>query len=168
MSVRALFDRIYPALVRYLHRRLGDRDLAEDLAQEAFVRLLAHQPPAPEAWLFRVATNLANDAARGEIRRARRLEVLSGSEFREPAPPADRHVLQAETSEQVQRALGRLSERDRELLLLHEEGMSYRELAATVNVQASSIAPLLARARARFLRHYTNAQPGPRHAKASG
>jgi RNA polymerase sigma-70 factor (ECF subfamily) len=168
MSLRALFDRLYPALVRYLSRRLGDRDLAEDLAQEAFVRLLAHQPPAPEAWLFRVATNLANDAARGDLRRTRRLQLLSHGERTESAPPADRHVLQAETAAQVQRGLALLSERDRALLLFHEEGMSYRELAATVGVNPSSIAPLLARARARFLRHYHASQPDGQHAAAPG
>lgn len=168
MSLRALFDRLYPALVRYLSRRLGDRDLAEDLAQEAFVRLLAHRPPAPEAWLFRVATNLANDASRGELRRAQRLQLLSGTEEPVSAPAADRLVLESEAAEQVQRGLARLSERDRALLLLHEDGLSYRELAATVGVQPSSIAPLLARARTRFLRHYHAARSGGSHATASG
>ena len=59
-----LFERHYPSLVWYLHGRLGDRDLAEDLAQEAFVRLLDKPPRAPDAWLYVVAGNLARDAQR--------------------------------------------------------------------------------------------------------
>ena len=49
MNIRRLFERHYPSLVWYLHGRLGDRDLAEDLAQEAFVRLLDKPPRAPDA-----------------------------------------------------------------------------------------------------------------------
>jgi RNA polymerase sigma-70 factor, ECF subfamily len=167
MSLRSLFDRLYPALVRYLSRRLGDRDLAEDLAQEAFVRLLRHRPPAPEAWLFRVAINLANDAVRGELRRTRHLQVMTTTAEPPAVPASDRLLLEAETAERVRQGLACLSERDRELLLLHEDGLSYRELAATVGVNPSSIAPLLARARARFLRHYHAPRPNAPHAKTS-
>lgn len=72
MSVRRLFERHYPRLVRFLYRRLGDPDRAEELAQEAFVRLLERRPRRPDAWLYAVAANLARDAARSDARRARR------------------------------------------------------------------------------------------------
>jgi len=49
LIVRALFERHYATLVWYLQGRLGDRDLAEDLAQEAFVRLVDKPPRAPNA-----------------------------------------------------------------------------------------------------------------------
>ncbi|MGH7545726.1 MAG: RNA polymerase sigma factor, partial [Gemmatimonadota bacterium] len=78
MIVRRLFERHYPRLVRYLYRRLGDLDRAEELAQETFVRLLERRPRRPEAWLYAVAANLARDAARSDARRARRLRVLEG------------------------------------------------------------------------------------------
>ncbi|MBI4513121.1 MAG: hypothetical protein HY702_03335 [Gemmatimonadetes bacterium] len=59
-----------PPLVRFLYRRLGDRDQAEELAQEAFVRLIERRPRGPRAWLYAVAANLARDAARADVRRA--------------------------------------------------------------------------------------------------
>lgn len=76
MNNRQLFERHYPSLVWFLEGRLGDRDLAEDLAQEAFVRLIDKPPREPDAWLYVVAGNLARDAQRGELRRAHRLVVM--------------------------------------------------------------------------------------------
>lgn len=152
MNLRSIFDQTYPALVRFLYRRLGDQDLAEDLAQEAFVRLLREEPERPEAWLFTVADNLARDVGRGTARRARRLTLLAGETEAGVPAEGDRAVVQAETVTEVREALGQLSARDQTLLLLHQEGMAYRQLAETIGVKSSSVAPLLARARDRFLR----------------
>src|SRR3712207_7447153 len=55
--------RSYPSLYRYLHRLTGDADVAEDLAQESFVRLLGRRvsDDGVRVWLFTVATNLVRD-----------------------------------------------------------------------------------------------------------
>ena len=58
-TFRPFFEKWYPRLVRYLRARMGDEDQAEDIAQEAFVRLLDQAPRDPAAWLFTVAANLA-------------------------------------------------------------------------------------------------------------
>lgn len=139
-------------LVRFLYRRVWDLDEAEDLAQEAFVRLLDARPDKPEAWLFTVAGNLAKNAARGESRRRQRLSLIAGAPADDPSPDADQTMLRQEAAGQVRRALEGLSERDRTLLVLHADGMAYKGLAEIVHVKPSSIAPLLARARRRFLR----------------
>jgi RNA polymerase sigma-70 factor (ECF subfamily) len=151
-ELRQLFDRMYPVLVRYLYKRVWDVDQAEDLAQEAFVRLLDESPPKPEAWLFTVAGNLAKNALRGDHRRSHRLSLLAVAEADQAVAGADRVMVRDETTHQVRQVLDALSERDRTLLLLHEDGVPYKELARIVGVNASSIAPLLARARQRFLR----------------
>lgn len=151
-TLRRLFDRCYPALVRFLYRRLGDRDLAEDLAQEAFIRLVREDPERPEGWLFVVAANLARDAHRRDSRRARRLALLADQQETSAAPTSDQQLEQRETVATVRLALDALSERDRTLLLLHEEGVPYRELAQAIEVKESSVAPLLNRARKRLLR----------------
>jgi RNA polymerase sigma factor (sigma-70 family) len=150
--VRQLFDRVYPILVRFVHRRVHDVDLAEDIAQDAFVRLLTEHPDSPQAWLFTVAGNLAKNAMRGEHRRSARLSVIATDAAAEVATDADRLVLQRETDDQVRATLESLSDRDRTLLLLHHDGLSYKELAEIIGVKPSSIAPLLARARQRFLK----------------
>src|SRR5213595_860786 len=76
-DVERLFRTYNAALVRYLTRRLGDRDWAEEVAQETFVRALRQDELHNErAWLFAVATNLVRDEARKDARRRRHLELL--------------------------------------------------------------------------------------------
>ena len=72
-----LFRTYHATLVRYLTRRLGDRDWAEEVAQETFVRALRQRTIANErAWLFTVANNLVRDEARRDARRRRHLVLL--------------------------------------------------------------------------------------------
>ncbi len=149
-----LFQRLYPSLYRYLHRLTGDADVAEDIAQEAFVRLL--RQPLPEAevrpWLFTVAMNLVRDRARKSERRHR---LLSG------APPLvtgtalpDDQVEQNERIQAVRAALGKLPDRDRQLLLMREEGFKYEEIAGVIGVAPASVGTLIARALRRFVEVY--------------
>lgn len=166
-SLKRLFDTCYPGLVRFLYRRLGDRDLAEDIAQEAFIRLLRESPERPEGWLFVVAANLARDAHRRDSRRARHLELLKAELGAVEVPATDLQMVREETVAGVRDGLARLSERDRTLLLLYEEGLAYRDLAAAVGVKESSIAPLLARARQRLLRQLKEGPHAPPIATAS-
>ena len=71
-DVERLFRTYNVALVRYLTRRLGDRDWAEEVAQETFLRALRQDSLSSErSWLFAVATNLVRDEARKDERRRR-------------------------------------------------------------------------------------------------
>ena len=114
-----LFDRIYPRLVRYGIRLTGDRDEAEDVAQEAFVRMVQHQVSGTEdglrVWLFRTALNLVRDRARVRSNRERILEAHPPDPPRPDTPEevAERRgaVARART------ALEALDARDREILL---------------------------------------------------
>src|ERR1044071_9666286 len=73
-----LFREFNEPLVRYLTRRLGDRDWAEEVAQETFLRAARHGPINSErSWLFAVATNLIRDEARKDLRRRKHLELLA-------------------------------------------------------------------------------------------
>src|ERR1700733_2173045 len=77
-----LFREYHRPLVRYLTRRLGDRDWAEEVAQETFLRAVKQEHIVSErSWLFAVATNLVRDEARKDIRRRRHLTAL-GAEAR--------------------------------------------------------------------------------------
>ena len=176
MNIRALFERHYPSLVWYLHGRLGDRDLAEDLAQEAFVRLIDKPPREPDSWLYVVAGNLARDAQRGELRRSRHLAVVRAEDERgpagaDPAPGADAALCSAEESELVRETLAMLPERDAALLVMRADDVSYREIAAAIGVAPTSVGPLLARAQQRFIRalgRRADERRGGSDARASG
>ena len=154
-GVRAFFDQWYPALVRSLRARVGDADLAEDIAQEAFVRLLDHGPRDPRAWLFAVAANLVRDHSRRlRGRESHRLALVRDADLRAPADDPGAALVRAEEVEGVRAALAGLTERDRTLLMLHHGGFSYAEVAARIGVAPSSVGPLVTRAQRRFVRAY--------------
>jgi RNA polymerase sigma-70 factor (ECF subfamily) len=151
-SFRQLFDAQYASLFRYLHRLTGDADLAEDLAQEVFVRLYQRGslPDDSRGWMATVAHNLLRDDKRTAKRRlhlmqSRPLDLGGGA-----APAADEKTLADERRQSVRRALAKLSERDRSMLLLRHEGYSYREVAHAVGVSEASVGTLLLRATAAF------------------
>ena len=151
----------YPALVRFLYRKVWDTDRAEELAQEAFARAAERRPKKLRAWVFVVAANLARDAAREDIRRRRHLTLLES----EPAPDIPRPDELAERAEEtgrVRAALEALSPREREVLLLWDAGHSYGEIAQHTGLAPGAIGTTLARARRRLVETYE--QGGARHA----
>ncbi|CAN5725968.1 sigma-70 family RNA polymerase sigma factor [soil metagenome] len=153
----AVYRASYGELVRFLHRKVWDAERAQDLAQETFVRAMSHEPDNPRAWLFRVATNLARDEARLVIRRKKHLALLRTEvEVVEPAVPAPAQALEeSERMEAVRRALEQLGERDREVLLLWDAGLSYTEIAEQTGLSPGAIGTTLARARKRLVEAHT-------------
>ena len=147
-----LFEQYYESLVRMLYRRTGDRDRAEDLAQETFARAVAAPPNNPRPWLFAVALNLVREDGRRNVRQGRRLELLRADD---PAPegPAEEFD-RNERSAAVRSALATLNERDREALLLKAEGFNYEEIAATLGLSKGAVGTTLARARRRLVEAY--------------
>jgi RNA polymerase sigma-70 factor (ECF subfamily) len=154
LNYEAVFQRLYPSLFRYLQRLTGDEDVAEDLAQETFVRLLRQTIPEDEVrpWIFTVAMNLVRDRARKTDRRQRLLSTAPELVTRPPLP--DEEVERAERIGRVRAVLDRLPERDRQLLLMREEGFKYEEIARVVGVAPASVGTLIARALRRFVAMY--------------
>ena len=161
MTFEALFDAAYPALYRYCNRLTGDPDQAEDVAQEAFFRLLDRGAEGTEAslrsWLFTVATNLVRDRSRT---RSTRQRILSGFPPPEHVPGPDAELDRAEEVARVREALEVLSERDRTMLLLRQEGFSYREIAEVAGVSHRSVGTILARALERFASELSREESG--------
>lgn len=155
-----LFREYHQPLVRYLTRRLGDRDWAEEIAQETFLRALRQETIVSErAWLFAVATNLVRDDARKQARRRRRLELLQEQARAEEAvEPEPLTIERVEEAAQARRALELLTERDREALLMREEGLDYTEIAAALELSHGSVGTTLARARRRLVEAYESLQ----------
>ena len=149
-ACRRLVDRHLRPLHAYATRILDDAGEAEDVCQEAFVKLWQFAPrwtpgrAKVSTWLYQVALNACRD-------RQRRRRPDSGADpdaLQAATPgPAALHA-STQTGERVQAALARLPARQREaLLLFHFEGHSQAETAAVLEVSVDALESLLARAR---------------------
>ena len=148
--VEDLFSRHHHEIYAYLSRMLRDEELAADLTQDAFVKAYRaydslQQPENARAWLYQIAHRVALD----ELRRRRivRFVPLAG-EARSTAPSAERLVMDARLSGELQRALERIPERQRSALLLAElHDLTGLELASALGVSHVAARALLTRAR---------------------
>ena len=148
-----LFAEYHGSLVRMLLRRTGDRDRAEEIAQEVFARAVAAPPRNPRPWLFAVALNLVREEGRRSVRQGRRL-VLYQAEQPEAFEGPDDAMDRSDRIAEVRAALDTLTERDREALLLKAEGFNYQDIAATLGLAPGAIGTTLARARRRLVEAY--------------
>jgi len=154
-DVDRLFRLYHQPLVRYLTRRLGDRDWAEEIAQETFLRALRQVSITSErSWLFAVATNLVRDDARRAQRQRRRLELLAAEERERVVEVEVTSMEREEERAFARKAVDALAERDRLALLMREEGLDYDEIAVALGITRSSVGTTLSRARRRLAEHY--------------
>ncbi|MCU0246470.1 MAG: RNA polymerase sigma factor [Bryobacter sp.] len=148
--VRVQFEEQGPGLRRYLVRMLGDPALAEDLAQEVFLRLFeearaGRKPERLRPWVYQTGHNLAVDHLRRSGREAWAQGAVEGNEKADEAPNAEGILLEAERLTQVRRALSLLSPQERQVLELRAEGLKYREIAELMGLQISSVTTFLSR-----------------------
>ena len=159
MDAEQLFRTYHDTLVRYLTRRLGDRDWAEEVAQETFVRALRQETMTNErAWLFTFANNLVRDEARKDSRRRRHLTMLYEEEKERTVEPEESAMERAQDAAMARAAVDGLVERDRLALLMKEEGLDYSEIASALGMSVGSIGTTLARARRRLVEQYERLQ----------
>jgi len=169
-ELERLFRTYNAPLVRYLTRRLGDRDWAEEVAQETFLRALRQESLTSErSWLFAVATNLVRDEARKDERRRRHLAILADEEReREMQEPEPSSLERAQEAALARKAVDSLAERDRLALLMREEGLDYGEIAEALGLSVGSIGTTLARARRRLAESYEAMQAEGRRGAGGG
>ena len=159
-SFEELFLATYPRLVSILRRMLGDCGRAEELANEAFLKLhTAVLPPAAKknlpGWLYRTAMNLGIDDLRARSRHFRLTQRASRTPSTSFCPDDGlQHVLRAERQKRVRAVLSRLKPESAQLLLLRATGHSYREIAAHLEIPGSSVGTMLLRAEAAFEKCY--------------
>lgn len=149
----AVYRETYPELVRYLLWSVRDEDKARDMAQEAFARVLDRDPDNARALVFTVASNLAKDEARTVVRRKRHLALLkveTDVTAEAQASPAEQ-TARNEQVERLRKALETLSERDREVLLLWDAGLSYVEISAQTGLAKGALGTTIARAKKKLV-----------------
>ena len=153
-TFRAFYDRTARQVWAYLARITGDRTLADDLLQESYYRFLrAQQAFSSEShrrnYLFRIATNLAND----RYRRNRVANVVALPAENEPGALSDGRDFAAESERRadLSRAMATLKPRERQMLwLAYARGSSHEEIAESLGLRKASIKILLFRARRRL------------------
>lgn len=144
MAVYELFERHHRRIYRFFLRLSGDREAAEDLSQEVFLRALRAQSRfrssgRDEAWLFRIARNLWIDRQRRRRCRPRPPDGAPG-----PPPVPARQELRLRLEE----ALGELPDDEREAFLLREVGgLSYEQIASVCRVSLEAVRSRIYRAR---------------------
>jgi RNA polymerase sigma-70 factor (ECF subfamily) len=162
---RRALARLYEAhkqrLMGYLVRLLGTRAMAEDVFQEVWIKVLhgieSYRPQKGRtfrAWLYRVAWNAAVDRLRYEGRRPAGIgsraddadDLGEAERLPSPLPDPERQAEGKEMAKRLRRALGRLAERQRAAILLrHQQGMSYPEVAAALGVPQGTAKTLVHR-----------------------
>lgn len=144
-TLEDLFRRYAAPLQRFLVRRGATPDVAADLTQEAFLRLMRAAPPDgvrhPEAYLFRIAGNLALDRHRREADGAvLPISPAAAESLRDPAPAAETAILSREALDVLRQAIAELPPRGREVFVLHKfEGLSYGEIADRLGIAKNTV-----------------------------
>jgi RNA polymerase sigma-70 factor (ECF subfamily) len=156
------FDHYSDAIFAYLYRLVGNRDVAEELAQETFLRAFnsrqrLSQALNQRAWLYRVATNVAFD----HLRRGRRFAWLPWSRADELHLSQPDIAEAANQRDALEHAFQALPIDYRAPLLLHVyDGLSVREVADALGISEGAVKMRLRRAREMFRRAYDTKQNG--------
>jgi len=137
-----------PRVLGYATRLLRDRDEAEDVTQEAMLRLWKvagdwrSGEAKPATWLFRVATNLCLD----RLRRKGNVALEEVAEPADPHPGAEAGLQDTDRAEALEAALHGLPDRQRQAVVLrHLEGLSNPEIAQVMDISVEAVESLTAR-----------------------
>jgi RNA polymerase sigma-70 factor (ECF subfamily) len=171
VSVLEVYETEHLDLFRYLRATVRDPLVAEDLLQDAFLRLVrecasGHPPTDPRAWLYRVATNLAISGARRTRSATRTLQAIHPDELDARSPESV--ALEVERDEELRTALAGIAPEARAALVLASHGFSAREIGAAVGRSEAAVRTLICRARLRLRDRMSVVADGPtdRHGAA--
>jgi RNA polymerase sigma factor (sigma-70 family) len=143
----AIYKENFPTIYRFGYRLLGNSEQALDMAQEVFLKLyhrLNGGSPIAEVkgWLYRTSTNLSYDW----LRRKSRFQKIFTDHHQPIRKDVEQEVIEAEAIRATQKALERLPPRDRILLLLYQDELSYEEISRATGFRKSSMGTFISRA----------------------
>jgi RNA polymerase sigma-70 factor, ECF subfamily len=153
-DIERVFRAHYARLAQVIARVIRDHARAEELAVEVCLKWTENrkaQAEEAERWLYRTAVRVGLNELRRQARASRHEHLFSL--FRKSPTPEEMFAVQEE-QERVRSVLAAIQPRQAELLLLRGQGLSYEELAATLNLNPASIGTLLSRAQHAFRKEY--------------
>jgi RNA polymerase sigma factor (sigma-70 family) len=150
-------------LLRYATRLLGDREQAQDVVQDTFVRLMAQRSEAIDGhaveWLFTVCRNRALDVLRKEGR-VTRFEEGQIDRVTTTEPRPGRSLEQAELHDALLQLIDRLPHNQQEVIRLKfQNGFSYQEIARITKLSVGNVGFLIHTAVARLRAEFAAQQP---------
>ena len=147
-TLAVLFERHHRPVYNYFVQMTGNRDLSEDLLQEVFFRILRYRHSYDEsrpfaAWMYQIARNVKLEGAR---RRRSELQLISPTREGEtpepvaPEPDAEQTFQQQQQVRLLRRALARLADEKREVLILSRfQNMRYEEIADVLGCEVGTV-----------------------------
>ncbi|MCH2076919.1 MAG: RNA polymerase sigma factor [Rhodobacteraceae bacterium] len=147
-AARSLTVQLAPRVLAHAFRMLGDRAEAEDVTQEALMRLWKIAPDWRQGeakvttWLYRVTANLCTD----RLRKVRMKDIDDVPEIVDDAPSADEGLIEKARAEALNGALAELPERQRQAVVLrHIEGLQNPEISEIMDISVEAVESLTAR-----------------------
>jgi RNA polymerase sigma-70 factor (ECF subfamily) len=160
-----LVERYQTRLLNFIYRTIGDRDRAEDLVQEVFIRVYRHlhrfdRSKKFSTWAYTIASNLAKNELRNRSRNPLVLfQTMQGSaddedrplQFEDSTSRPDDMYRHRHLRELVEDTVAKLPEHHRQVFVLRElEGKSYEEIAEITDCNLGTVKSRLNRARTAF------------------
>ncbi|WP_445367347.1 RNA polymerase sigma factor [Methylomonas sp. BW4-1] len=137
------FNASHPQLQKYLYWQVRSREVAEELAQETYLRFLKQEPRQIldlNAFMFTIAANLARDHLRGIKRQQHREMVPLDTDIADSKPHTEDIVARQYLGEQLQQAIASLPDRTREIFLLYRaDELSYKQIAARLDISERTV-----------------------------
>lgn len=155
-AASVLTQRLAPRVLSFVSRLLGDRAEAEDVTQEAMLRLWRMapkwQPGAAKVstWVFQVARNLSTD----RLRKRRNIGLDEAPEPMDDAPGVEAQMMQSDRMAALEAGLNKLPERQRQAVILrHIEGLANPDIAEILEISVEAVESLTARGKRALAGH---------------
>ena len=159
-----LFERYHKRIFNFLARLVLDRDLAEDLTQNVFLRMIKYRNSYREgnrfqSWIYQVARNVFSDHY--QAYKNKKADFTDVTKMGDTVADSDESAEQAEREKLLQQSMALLSEEQQELLVLTRfQHLKYEEVAAIMNTTVANIKVKVHRAIARLRENYFELEKG--------
>lgn len=148
MEFEELYLKYYEVIYRFSFRLTGISERAEDITQETFLKLYIYLNSEktiknPKAWLYKVASNLSIN----QIKRAKQHQAIISERLKYNSPNfnVEQDYEKKERIILIRKAMHKIPVRDRILLNLHYDGVTYKDIAEIINVNKTSVSKILLR-----------------------